>query len=110
QPTDATGQASFTSIFPACYSGRWPHIHFEVYASLAAATNVANKIATSQIAIPKAACDLAFATAGYEQSITNVKQVSLTTDNVFSDGYTLETPAVSGSVAGGFTVTQYVFV
>ena len=31
QATDADGVATFTSIFPACYSGRWPHIHFEVY-------------------------------------------------------------------------------
>ena len=28
------GMVTFTSIFPACYSGRWPHIHFEVYPSL----------------------------------------------------------------------------
>ena len=33
QVTDADGRLSFTSIFPACYSGRWPHAHFEVYAS-----------------------------------------------------------------------------
>ncbi len=30
--TDAQGTATFTSVFPGCYSGRWPHIHFEVYA------------------------------------------------------------------------------
>jgi protocatechuate 3,4-dioxygenase beta subunit len=35
QEVDAAGTASFTSISPACYSGRWPHVHFEVYASLA---------------------------------------------------------------------------
>lgn len=31
QVTDDSGKVSFTSIFPACYTGRWPHIHFEVY-------------------------------------------------------------------------------
>jgi protocatechuate 3,4-dioxygenase beta subunit len=31
QATDANGKASFQSIFPACYAGRWPHIHFEVF-------------------------------------------------------------------------------
>ena len=31
QAADANGLVTFTSIFPACYSGRWPHIHFEVY-------------------------------------------------------------------------------
>jgi protocatechuate 3,4-dioxygenase beta subunit len=28
QIADAEGRVRFTSIFPACYSGRWPHIHF----------------------------------------------------------------------------------
>ena len=31
QEADASGNVTFTSIFPGCYSGRWPHIHFEVY-------------------------------------------------------------------------------
>ena len=39
QVSDASGLVSFTSIFPGCYSGRWPHIHFEVYRSLALATS-----------------------------------------------------------------------
>ncbi len=39
QEVDANGVVSFTSIFPACYSGRWPHVHFEVYPSVADATN-----------------------------------------------------------------------
>ena len=30
QVTDANGLATFTTIFPGCYSGRWPHIHFEI--------------------------------------------------------------------------------
>jgi protocatechuate 3,4-dioxygenase beta subunit len=27
QETDASGQATFVSIFPACHAGRWPHGH-----------------------------------------------------------------------------------
>ena len=27
--TDGDGTAWFKTIFPGCYSGRWPHIHFE---------------------------------------------------------------------------------
>ena len=73
------------SIFPACYSGRWPHIHFEVYPSLDTATDEANKIATSQIALPKDACDTVYATAGYEQSVTNLAQVVAPSDMVFGD-------------------------
>lgn len=110
QQTDATGKVTFTSIFPACSPGRWPHIHFEVYPSLASATSVANKIATSQIALPKATCDLVYATAGYQASVTTLSQVSLATDNVFSDGSSLELATVTGTVAGGLTASLTVAV
>ena len=110
QETDANGIVTFITIFPACYTGRWPHIHFEVYPSLAAATSVSNKIATSQIALPKATCDLVYATSGYQQSVNALSQVSLATDNVFSDGASLELPTITGSVASGFNATLSVAV
>ncbi|MCU1346726.1 MAG: hypothetical protein JWL70_2992 [Acidimicrobiia bacterium] len=103
QTTDANGTVSFTSIFPACYPGRWPHIHFEVYKSLADATSGGAKLKTSQMALPEAACNAAFAADGYSKSASNLKQVSLATDNVFSDGWSLELGTVTGSVAGGYT-------
>jgi protocatechuate 3,4-dioxygenase beta subunit len=105
QAADDNGVVTFTSIFPACYSGRWPHIHFEVYPSLAKATNQANKIATSQIALPKDTCDLVYATEGYSQSVANMTQVSLASDNVFADdGGVHELGTISGSVGSGLTV------
>ena len=110
QETDANGRVSFTSIYPACYSGRWPHIHFEVYPSLAAAINQNNKVATSQIALPKATNDLVYAVAGYEQSIRNAAQVTLTSDLVFSDGSSLELANITGTIAGGLTSTLTVAV
>ena len=110
QEADATGKVSFTSIYPGCYAGRWPHIHFEVYPSLASATSVANRSATSQIALPKATCDLVYGTSGYESSVTNLRQVTLATDNVFSDGSSLELATVTGSVAGGFAAALTVAV
>ena len=110
QEADANGKVSFTSIFPGCYAGRWPHIHFEVYPSLASATSVANRAATSQIALPKATCDLVYATAGYESSVTNLRQVTLASDMVFSDGSSLELATVTGSVAGGLVASLTVGV
>jgi protocatechuate 3,4-dioxygenase beta subunit len=110
QVTDADGRVTFTSIFPACYSGRWPHIHFEVYPSLDSATSSANKIATSQMALPKAVCDQVYATTGYSQSITRLSQTSLATDNVFSDGATYETPTYSGDVTSGIALAMDVAV
>ena len=112
QQTDANGKVTFASIVPACYSGRWPHIHFEVYPSLASATTAANRIATSQIALPKATCDEVNATTGYATSVTNLSRVSLATDGSFSDGYSLElatvTGTVTGTVAAGLTATLVV--
>jgi len=110
QAADANGKVTFTTVFPACYSGRWPHIHFEVYPSLTAATNVENKIATSQLALPKATCDLVYATSGYQSSITNLSQVSLASDMVFSDGSSLELATITGSIATGLTATLTVAV
>ena len=105
QATDGNGVVAFTSIFPACYSGRWPHIHFEVYPSLDKATDQANKIATSQIALPKDICDLVYAIDGYSQSVSNLTQVSLASDNVFgNDGGIHQLGTISGSVASGLTV------
>jgi protocatechuate 3,4-dioxygenase beta subunit len=105
QETDDRGQVKFTTIFPACYSGRWPHIHFEVYPSLAKATNSANKIATSQMALPEATCQAVYATSGYEQSLNNMSRVSLDNDNVFSDGYDLQMPTVTGDPSSGYQLS-----
>ncbi|GAA2857318.1 3,4-dioxygenase subunit beta [Actinoplanes cyaneus] len=107
QETGTTGTATFTSIFPACYSGRWPHIHFEVYSSLANATSGDGPIVkTSQIAIPEDIADLVYATDGYSKSVTNLSQVSLATDNVFGDDSAArELATVTGSVAAGFTAS-----
>jgi protocatechuate 3,4-dioxygenase beta subunit len=110
QDADASGRVVFTSIFPACYAGRWPHIHFEVYPTLAAAQSVANKVATSQIALPKVSCDEVYATTGYEQSVRNMSQVSLATDNVFSDGASLALATMTGSVSSGYTAALTVAI
>jgi hypothetical protein len=37
--------------------------------------------------------------------VTNLSQVSLATDMVFSDGATQETPTVTGSTAAGYTAS-----
>jgi len=110
QATGADGSVTFTSTYPGCYAGRWPHIHFEVYENLAAATAGKTKLKTSQIALPEDASKLVYATSGYEQSVTNLKQVSLASDNVFSDGWSSELGTVTGTVNDGLHVTLAVGV
>jgi protocatechuate 3,4-dioxygenase beta subunit len=104
QESDTDGKVAFTSIFPAAYAGRWPHIHFEVYESVDAATSAGSKLKTSQIALPAATCDLVYATEGYERSAENLSQTSLETDNVFSDGYAGQLATASGTVDSGVTI------
>ena len=110
QETDGNGRLTFQSIYPGCYAGRWPHIHFEVYQSLSASSSARNNVATSQIALPKATNDLVYAVAGYEASIRNAAQVTLASDMVFSDGSALELATTSGDVTGGFTATLTVAI
>lgn len=106
QVADADGRVRFTSIVPACYSGRWPHVHFEVYPDLASISDSGNAIATSQLALPRTVCDAVYATAGYEASVTNLAQVTLDSDNVFGDdGGASQLGAATGDVTAGYTVT-----
>ncbi|MBL7257323.1 intradiol ring-cleavage dioxygenase [Paractinoplanes lichenicola] len=111
QIADDSGKVKFTSIFPACYSGRWPHIHFEVYSGQADITDSTKAIATSQVALPKDVCDKVYATTGYSSSVSNLSQISLSSDNVFGDdSAALQMGAVSGDVTKGFAVTLTVKV
>ena len=103
QPTNADGTATFTTIFPAAYMGRWPHIHFEVYRSTGEATSSGQIVKTSQLALPEAVCNTVYATAGYEQSVRNLSQTSLTSDNVFGDdGGISQLATVTGDARSGF--------
>ncbi len=106
QVADADGRVSFTSVFPACYSGRWPHIHFEVYPDQASITDSTKAIATSQVALPKDVCGTVYATDGYSASVGNLAQVSLADDNVFGDDDGVhQLGAVTGSLAQGYAVS-----
>jgi protocatechuate 3,4-dioxygenase beta subunit len=113
QVTDGNGQATFTTIFPAAYSGRWPHMHFEVFSSLANAIGGRYAVLTSQLAMPAAICNTVFAdTATYPSSKSNFASISLSSDNVFGDNTSAQlaqqTPAFSGSVAAGYAAAALI--
>jgi protocatechuate 3,4-dioxygenase beta subunit len=111
QEAGGDGRVRFDSIFPAAYPGRWPHVHFEVYESLEAATGGGTRIATSQVALPEDACNAVYATSGYEASVRTMTQTSLTSDGVFGDdGGTSQLGTVTGSVEDGYTVALAVAV
>ncbi|MEV4068032.1 intradiol ring-cleavage dioxygenase [Nonomuraea dietziae] len=110
QESDGQGKLTFKSVFPACYAGRWPHIHFEVYPSLARTTSPDHKIAVSQLALPQDVCEAVYATDGYSQSVRNLSQVSLDSDGIFGDGHTSQLGTVTGSVSSGLAVSLSVAV
>lgn len=106
QIADDSGKVTFTSIFPACYSGRWPHIHFEVYPDQASIADASNAIATSQVALPQDVCEKVYATTGYQSSVTNLSKLTLASDNVFGDdSAALQLASVTGDVTAGYTVS-----
>ncbi len=106
QATDSSGTATFTTIFPGCYSGRMPHIHFEVYRSVNTATSADNKLLTSQMAFPTDVCETVYDTAsGYSASVNNLAQISFATDNVFSDGHDTQMLSITGDVSNGYVAT-----
>jgi protocatechuate 3,4-dioxygenase beta subunit len=110
QETDEQGRVTFTSVFPGCYPGRWPHIHFEVYGSLRDATSATAITSTSQLALPKDVCDTVYATEGYESSVDNLDRLSLESDSVFRDGHDQQLAAAKGSVEEGYTATLTIAV
>ena len=110
QEADAKGTVTFQSIWPGCYDGRWPHIHFEVYPTLADALEASNRIVTSQIALPQAECELVYAADGYESSPASLQKVSLSTDMVFRDGWDQELGTATGSNDSGWKIALSITV
>ncbi|WP_090103820.1 hypothetical protein [Lentzea jiangxiensis] len=105
QEADASGKLRFVSVFPGAYSGRWPHVHFEVYPSLAEATRAGDKITTSQLALPETTCKEVYGTTGYTQSVRNMARTSLRQDTVFRDGTDHQMATMSGGVTSGYTAS-----
>lgn len=104
QAADESGTVEFTTVFPGAYSGRWPHIHFEVYEDVDGAVSTGPIVKTSQLALPEEACAAAYATEGYEDSVANLARTSLTGDMVFrDDGAIRQLASMSGSVSRGYT-------
>ncbi|GGK23634.1 3,4-dioxygenase subunit beta [Pilimelia terevasa] len=111
QLSDAQGRVRFTSIFPACYAGRWPHVHFEVYPDRASITDAGKAVATSQLALPEAACRQVYGRSGYGASVPNLAGITLGGDTVFGDdGARSQLAAVTGDPAAGYTVALAVGV
>ena len=106
QATDVNGTVTFTTIVPGCYAGRMPHMHLEIYPTLASATKAANKIKTTQLAFPTALLSSIYsANSGYSASVRNLASITFATDNVFSDGTDLEMTTMQANSGGGYSAS-----
>jgi protocatechuate 3,4-dioxygenase beta subunit len=103
QPTASDGTATFLTVFPGCYAGRMPHIHFEIYRSSTTASSWSNKLRTSQLALPRDVCSAVYSGAsGYAASVSNLAAISFASDGVFSDGVSTQLASVSGDISSGY--------
>jgi protocatechuate 3,4-dioxygenase beta subunit len=100
QTTDASGRASFTTIWPGWYQGRAVHIHFKIRAT---AANGQVSDFTSQLFFPDAMNDAVFADAPYAQK-GSAGIVRNAADGIFqgSGGKLTLSPA---KTAGGYSAT-----
>ena len=106
QEADDEGRLEFTTIFPATYSGRWPHMHFEVYESLDAATAASDEAPHLPARHPRGRRERGLRDRRrLRDQHRDLSQVSLDSDMVFSDGYSLQMAKVTGSVEEGYTVS-----
>lgn len=110
QEADSQGVVTFQTIFPGCYDGRMPHVHFEVYPTLAKAGSASNRVKTSQFTFPLTTMNEAYASSGYATSVSNLARISFATDNVFSDGTALQMASVTGNATQGYVATLTVGV
>ncbi|HEY8877463.1 MAG TPA: intradiol ring-cleavage dioxygenase, partial [Roseateles sp.] len=72
------------------------------YRSTTTATNWNNKLRTSQLCFPSDTNTAVYATSGYGNSAANNNAISLTTDGIFSDGYSTQLATMTGSVSAGY--------
>jgi protocatechuate 3,4-dioxygenase beta subunit len=106
--TDGAGEVQFKTILPGCYNGRWPHIHFEVFSTVDAATAGDQSLLISQIALPGDALTAQYAAdARYAQSAANLARQTIGDDGIFADNtaaqLAAQTMTVTGDPATGLT-------
>ncbi len=111
QAADANGELTFKTVFPGAYGGRYPHFHYEVFASLSDATSGGDRLLTSQFAVPEDACDEVYADgSAYPNSARNMQQTSLQGDGVFRDSYQGQLATASGNPSEGYTLNYRIVV
>ncbi len=106
--SDQNGLINFKTIFPGCYPGRWPHMHFEVFENATSAVSGSKALLTAQLAMPEKECHAAYqANQLYTDSIEHLKYTSLERDGIFNDNTKAQreqqTLTMQGDATTGYT-------
>jgi protocatechuate 3,4-dioxygenase beta subunit len=96
QTTNASGQVSFTTIYPGWYQGRATHIHIEVVRN-------GSSVKVTQIAFPEAVNAAVYGSGVYASRGSN--PTANARDGIFADSLDSEVATVSGDPANGYTAT-----
>jgi protocatechuate 3,4-dioxygenase beta subunit len=98
QRTDATGNATFDTVYPGWYEGRATHIHYQVFLG-------DGLVATSQLAFPDDVTAEVYRSDLYRSRGQNDSVPTTADDMIFSDGTAGELLALTGSMADGYRGT-----
>ena len=93
QFTDSNGEVEFVTIFPGWYNGRICHIHFQAYvnSSYAAISQLTFPIETKQ----------AIYSDNSSVYTNGTDPMSISSDNVFSDGYSFQMASLTANASTG---------
>lgn len=96
QTTNASGEVTFTTIYPGWYQGRATHIHLEVTIG-----GVSRKV--TQMAFPESVNNAVHGTGVYAARGNN--PVSNSSDGIFADSLASELVTPTGDSVNGYSVT-----
>lgn len=96
QTTNASGEVTFTTIYPGWYQGRATHIHFDVAVG-------GRSVKVTQCAFPEATNNAVHASGVYASRGSNPTRNAA--DGIFADGLSSQLVEPAGSVATGYTAT-----
>ena len=104
QETDADGRVQFTTIFPACYAAAGRTCTSRSTSPSTPRRRTRTSCAPRSSRSPRTPASEVYGVVdGYDASVDNLDGVSLDSDLVFSDGYSLQLATVTGSVDEGYT-------
>ena len=96
QTTDASGEVTFTTIYPGWYQGRATHIHIEVKIN-------SRSVKVTQIAFPESINNTVYASGVYASRGAN--PMSNLSDDIFRDSLASELVTPAGDPSSGYSAS-----